>query len=90
MTGEPPEIAEDEQEIEIEAGMHFWINGYHDLLGSTNQNGLLPFEAVGRWLDERGIENPDNRDTARYLLSEICRGQIQAQNEALEKAVADG
>ena len=86
MTGQLPELYEGEKDPEVSGYMPFFIDAFNDLVGSLGETGFFPFSEVGNWLDEHGIKDYENRQTARYLLTQICAGRNEAVNEELEEA----
>lgn len=65
--------------------MAFWIALDRELIGARNENGFLIPSEVEAALDRWGIEDPENRDTAKLMLEQIAGGRNRAAMEEFEK-----
>ena len=57
--------------------------------GSLPIRGALPWDQVGRWLDERGITEPHERDLTRRLLRRMDAVYQKHQHQALSHGTSE-
>jgi hypothetical protein len=83
-TTRPIEIPEEDQELEIDGDMLFWVELDQALIGDRGETGYVGIQATEFALDLWGIHTPVNRETARIMLQQIATGRNEGLSEHIE------
>ncbi len=85
ITGYPLKLEQRDAPVEFLADMVFWLHLDRELVGARNENGFVIPSEIYQALDRWGIEDEENRDTAKLMLDCIATGRNSATMEKIEK-----